>query len=109
MRPIKFRGKDADGNLCFGSLIVDDRQEQKKYNIVECRGSCQTWLIWAEVDPESVAQLVGYDKDGKEVYEGDAITYLIEEKVKVRLSGETETCSYLGIAGDKFYDCKLKK
>lgn len=60
-RTIKFRGKRVDtgefvyGDLAhnFGEMFVGNRK----------------------VDPDSVAQLVGYDKDGREVYETD---YIIE-------------------------------
>ena len=62
MRPIKFRGRDAYGKLHYGDLwqrtdgmILFDHDE----------------TVWQRVHPESVAQLVGYDRDGREVYEGD--------------------------------------
>ena len=61
-RPIKFRGRDAYGKLHYGDLwqrtdgmILFDHDE----------------TVWQRVHPESVAQLVGYDCDGREVYEGD--------------------------------------
>ena len=78
MRPIKFRGKDKDGNVHFGGLVLDDRREQKIYNIVKCCGWC---TAWAEVKPESIAQLVGYDERGREIYEGDEFTDPFDGKV----------------------------
>ena len=64
MRPIKFRGRDAYGKLHYGDLwqrtdgmILFDHDE----------------TVWQRVHPESVAQLVGYDRDGREVYEGDTV------------------------------------
>lgn len=63
-RPIKFRGRDAYGKLHYGDLwqrtdgmIIFDHDEH----------------LWQRVHPESVAQLVGFDCDGREVYEGDII------------------------------------
>ena len=63
MRQIKFRGKKPDGELVIGSyayvlmspMILDD------------------YGHYHDVDPETIAQLIGYDKDGNEVYEGDDI------------------------------------
>ena len=58
MKTIKFRGRDDTGYPHYGDLthegkdvLVDD----------------------VEVDPESVAQFIGCDKDGNEIYEGDEI------------------------------------
>lgn len=58
-RPIKFRGRVINtGEFVFGDLahtevgiLIDGR----------------------EVDPESIAQFVGHDKNGAEVYEGDIV------------------------------------
>ena len=72
-RPIKFRGHvpDSDkldgGKVVYGSLVV------------YATGMYTHWIYTegAErnypVEPESVAQLVGYDRDGQEVYEGDVL------------------------------------
>ena len=58
--PIKFRGKRIDGNgYVYGDL-------EHKY-------SRDIWIDCFEVYPESVSQLVGYDVDGKELYEGDEV------------------------------------
>ncbi|MBR4031109.1 MAG: hypothetical protein IKJ07_00055 [Clostridia bacterium] len=71
MREIKFRGhalhdscgqkvdKFVFGDLCQGDGLITilDWDDGDNY----------------EVEPETVAQLVGYDTNGKEVYEGDEI------------------------------------
>ena len=67
MRPIKFRGKDVNaGDYVYGEYItmgapylhyVDDNDDH--FNI--------------EVEPESVAQLIGYDADDNEVYDDDVL------------------------------------
>lgn len=59
MRTIKFRGRCiGSGTLVYGDL-------KHYFDDVFVNG-------W-QVKPESVAQLVGYDCDGKEVYEGDVL------------------------------------
>ncbi len=71
MREIKFRGhalhdscgqkvdKFVFGDLCQGDGLITilDWDDGDNY----------------EVEPETVAQLVGYDTNGKEVYEGDTV------------------------------------
>lgn len=62
MRKIKFRGKSYDGSFRYGDLI---QRHGQKYIGEEC-GECRIY-------PDSIAQLVGYDTDGKEIYEGDCL------------------------------------
>ena len=75
MKTIKFRGRviDSDkrdgGRIVFGSLV--DHGESKhcpRYWIYPLEGDRNF-----PVDPDSVAQLVGYDANGNEVYEGDTV------------------------------------
>lgn len=67
MREIKFRGKRIDdGLLVFGNCL-------HQYPDGKVAISHVTKLALTFVDPDSVAQLVGYDKDGREVYEGDKL------------------------------------
>ncbi len=71
MKPIKFRGKRLDN----GELICGDLLHYGKYE------TCIRSYLFPDknsfstlpVDSNSIAQLVGYDADGKEVYEGDAL------------------------------------
>ena len=68
MRPIKFRGKDIDsGEVVYGNLIYDAKGTTYITRIKMTDSPCN------RVDPESVAQFVGYDKHGREVYEGDIL------------------------------------
>jgi len=58
-RPIKFRGRCiGNGTFVYGDLTHN-------FDDVYVNG-------W-QVKPESVAQLVGYDANGNEVYEGDEL------------------------------------
>lgn len=62
MRLYKFRGKRLDNKeLIYGDLSTSNRP---------AIGDGKNWFL---VDPESVAQFVGYDYDGNEVYEGDEL------------------------------------
>ena len=65
-RPIKFRACDAYGKIYFGSFDESD-----------CTMSC--WNLEdggiVAVERDTVAQLVGFDKNGREVYEGDELDW----------------------------------
>lgn len=59
--PYKFRGIDADGFYHYGDLV----QGHASIIVEEQTAS--------EVLSYSVAQLIGYDIDGNEIYEGDTL------------------------------------
>lgn len=67
MRTVKFRGIGIDGKTYYGDLY-HTRHEVGIHVIGDGV---------FEVKPETVAQLVGYDSNGAEIYEGDT---LIDEK-----------------------------
>ena len=74
MRPIKFRGRDIDsGEYVFAELGQVSEEINPGYLSFITEGDVYT------VDSDSVVQLVGYDANGKEVYEGDTV---IEEYVE---------------------------
>ena len=65
-RPIKFRGKRVNnGEFVFGDLM---HMTGNRIGIIFDKR-----VAAVEVEPDSVAQLVGYDKNGAEVYEGDIV------------------------------------
>ena len=61
--PIKFRGKSAVGEV-YGFYV---EREGKPYIVNE-------FGTMTSVDEESVSQLVGYDDEGKEIYEYEHLT-----------------------------------
>lgn len=60
MRLIKFRGRTRNGEFVYGDLI----QSWNEQSIFDGEHRYT-------VEPESVAQFIGLDKNGLEVYEGD--------------------------------------
>ena len=63
-RKIKFRGKDSDGIIHYGGYYEDISGIP---TIIDEYGDTFKAL------PNSVAQLIGCDKNGNEIYEGDEI------------------------------------
>lgn len=87
MRQIKFRGRVPDtdciklerGTIRYGALMT----------FAEGIAGYTHWIIEGyrnyPVAPETVAQLVGYDSDGAEVYEGDIVADQSGNTTKARL------------------------
>ena len=74
-RPIKFRGRVPDtdkldgGRIVYGSLVdYGEDDGLYRYWIHPIGGGGRNYF---PVNEDSIAQLVGYDCDGREVYEGD--------------------------------------
>lgn len=77
--PIKFRGRCVDnGEYIYGVYV-------KSVPMSSFPGIVDDDDYIHDVDPDSVAQLVGYDVDGKEVYEGDTLTDILGNEYTARI------------------------
>ncbi len=70
MKKIKFRGKTEEGKYIFSDSIQFD-VDGKGREFCRLKDEYGNWLY---VAPYSVAQLIGYDKNDKEVYSDDILT-----------------------------------
>ena len=99
MRKIKFRGKRLDnGELIYGDILHYGKYEIciRSYHFPD-KESFSTLPVYSN----SVAQLVGYDADGAEVYEGDVVQAPDGESYLMDISG----IAYPSLVAE----CKLKK
>ena len=99
MRPIKFRGRDYfTGEWHYGFYLEDE----DGVNIFE--NKC-AYLV----GPDSVAQLVGYDKDGNEVYEGDTVQSVVEHGIATVYTAELHAAGRdsAGLCHYNFKDTRL--
>ncbi len=72
MTEIKFRGKTANGQWFYGSLVYSDNIEHAIYFEVG-KGSVKTF-DFVYVRPETVCRFIErHDNNGKEAYEGDIV------------------------------------
>ena len=78
-RPIKFRGRDID----TGEIIYGDFRKIGIHAHIFKEADCYYEEELIEVDPDSVAQLVGFDSEGNEIYEGDTVAGVDEDWVAV--------------------------
>lgn len=67
MRQIKFRGETLGGRIVYGFFCCTEVEDVTLPCIIVEEGD------YRQVKPESVAQLIGIDANGREVYEGDKV------------------------------------
>lgn len=69
MREIKFRGKNNDGNWCFGDLIQSNNDHDVWIHATKINHTYK-------IAPATVGQFTGLlDNNGKEIYEGDILRF----------------------------------
>lgn len=71
MRQIKFCGKTFEWKFVYGDLIHDEKGRTYIGNFDGGEFNLE------QVEPESVRQFLGYDGEGRELYEGDILEYNI--------------------------------
>lgn len=85
-RPIKFRGRDMTGHFVFGLLTKKRIRSSGEVVFAIATGNCSL-AETIPVNENSIAQLVGCDADGREVYEGDTLVLPNGTEYTARLFG----------------------
>lgn len=101
--PVKFRGCDFDGRTHCGDLVHGRTMGQTYIQILEQADLFDEGEASAtryRVIPESVRQLIGFDCNGDEVYEGDmvceAVQYSLGDKpLHINWRAASSLCGYL--------------
>ena len=97
MKIIKFRGETAVGKILFG----DFKNFNKEIYMFDAYED-----VWREV--KKVAQFVGYDANGEEIYEGDKLKHVDDENYNAIAHFET----FIGVKTgtiQNLYDCHSEK
>ena len=99
MRPIKFRGRvtaNFEHGMHKGKLICGTLQDHSAVHIKREDWNSGYWIYPGgkngsyPIEPESIAQLVGFDRDGAEVYEGDVLIDELEQEYTAEIYDRPE-------------------
>lgn len=105
--PIRFRGRDNLGYYSFGGFYKNEEMDCT-YIITDENYNYGT-LDYSRVEPDSVAQLVGYDKNGRKVYEGDIVTDKNCRELTASLVAAGTDSKGFHFKWDKDFELKEKK
>ena len=93
-RPIKFRGRvtaNFEHGMHKGKLICGTLQDYGAVHIKREDWNSGYWIYPGgkegsyPIEPESLVQLVGYDANGNEIYEGDIVVSEYGDEIVARL------------------------
>ena len=101
MKKIKFRGVTSEGKVITSCGVRFDDDSPRL--LVK-----DGFTAWQKILADSFAQLVGYDADGKEVYEGDKLKHVDDENYNAIARFET----FIGVKTgtiQNLYDCHSEK
>ena len=82
MRTIKFRGRAMNGDFVYGLLTKKKIRSSGEIHWAIVTGNCTAGET-IPINENSIAQLGGYDKDGKEIYEGCDL-FNVEKTLRLR-------------------------
>ena len=72
MRTIKFRGRAMNRDFVYGLLTKKKIRSSGEIHWAIATGNCTAGET-IPINENSIAQLVGYDANGEEIYEGDIV------------------------------------
>ncbi|MBR2733520.1 MAG: hypothetical protein IKD80_04625 [Selenomonadaceae bacterium] len=84
MRTIKFRGRDMNGHFVYGLLTKKKIRSSGEIRWAIATGNCTAGET-VPINENSIAQLVGVDSAGNEIYEGDIFVVPCGTEIAARI------------------------